>query len=228
LVVAGAKAAIADAKKQNEENTEKNKKSNMADNAAQNKRKFEEQMNETRQIHQAVQNGEMSKKVGDQKIRKIFGLSTDEIAQRGIIYPLGGCCNYAPCCFPDGCCPDGCCPDGCCPNGCVGEQFKGCCMSIKGRPPWNAYAASTESQSALDTSTVFHSMLEAILGDANGASDEEKVDALKGLLEKTDEIAKDHQETMKESGNNDASETTHLLHEMANQNTDMKGGCVIL
>lgn len=110
LVVAGAKAAIADAKKQHKENTEKNKKINMADNAAQNKKKFEEQMNETRQIHQAVQNGEISKKVGDQKISKIFGLSTDEIAQRGIIYPLGGCCNYAPCCFPDGCCPDGCCP----------------------------------------------------------------------------------------------------------------------
>ena len=30
LVVAGAKAAVADAKKQNEENTEKNKKSNMS------------------------------------------------------------------------------------------------------------------------------------------------------------------------------------------------------
>lgn len=98
-------------------------------------------------------------------------------------------------------------------------------MSIKGRPPWNAYAASTASQSALDTSVTFNSMLEAILGDSNGASDEEKVDALKGLLEKTDQIAKDHQETMKESGNDiDASET----NETANQNTDMKGGCVIL
>lgn len=84
LIVAGAQAAVADAKKQHKENTEKNKKFNMADNAAQNKRKFEEQMNETRQIHQAVQNGEMSKEVGDQNIRKIFGLSTDEIAQRGI------------------------------------------------------------------------------------------------------------------------------------------------
>lgn len=115
--------------------------------------------------------------------------------------------------------------DGCCPNGCVGEQFKGCCMSIKGRPPWNAYAASTASQSALDTSATFNSMLEAIL--ESGASDEEKVDALKGLLEKTDQMAKDHQETMKESGN-DASETTHLLHEMANQNANMSGSCVIL
>ena len=52
------------------------------------------------------------------KVNKVLGLDENDIdPNAGFIYPLGGCCNNAPCCFPDGCCPDGCCPDGCCPNG---------------------------------------------------------------------------------------------------------------
>ena len=67
------------------------------------------------------------------------------------------------------------------------------------------------------------------MGDATTASDEDKIDALKGLLKSTDQIDKDHQEVMKASGNHaDASETTHLLHEIANQNGGVKGGCTIL
>lgn len=114
MVVAGAQGAIANAQKQHEENEKKNDKqhgnNNMADQSQQNKKKFDENMNEVKQLHQAVQDGSISKEVAEQKIKKIFGLSTDEMAQAGVVYPLGGCCNYAPCLFPDGCCPDGCCP----------------------------------------------------------------------------------------------------------------------
>lgn len=114
MVVAGAQGAVADAKKQHEENQKNNKNqqgnNNMANQSEQNRKKFDQNMNEAQQLQKAVQNGTISKDVANRKVEKIFGLSTDRIAERGVIYPLGGCCNYAPCCFPDGCCPDGCCP----------------------------------------------------------------------------------------------------------------------
>ena len=112
LIVAGAQGAVANAKKQHEENAKKNQhgNNNMANQSQQNKKKFTQNMNEVDAIHKAVQNGIISKEVADMKVRKIFGLSSDGMTDKAIIYPLGGCCNYAPCLFPDGCCPDGCCP----------------------------------------------------------------------------------------------------------------------
>lgn len=115
MIVAGVQGAVANAKKQHEENEKNNKNqqhgnNNMANQSEQNRKKFNQNMNEVQQLHKAVQDGAISKDVADRKVQKIFGLSTDRIAEKGVIYPLGGCCNYAPCLFPDGCCPDGCCP----------------------------------------------------------------------------------------------------------------------
>ena len=75
------------------------------------------------------------------KILDVSGMDVNAAAaepgeQKEIRYPLGGCCNYAPCCFPNSICPNSCCPNSCCPNGCIGTQSKGCCLSVKGMPPW--------------------------------------------------------------------------------------------
>eukprot|EP00985_Skeletonema_marinoi_P008603 scaffold3927_cov179-Skeletonema_marinoi.AAC.3 len=236
LVVAGVQGAVASAKKQHEENEKKKQhgNNNVGNQSEQNRKKFTQNMNEVKQIHKAVQSGAISKEVGDRKVQKIFGLGTDRVEQGAANYPLGGCCNYAPCLFPDGCCPDGCCPDGCCPNGCVGEQFKGCCMTIKGRMPWDAPAASSayQSSASIDSTSTFIAMVEAIVSDTDDATDEEKCDALKGLLDATDKIAKEQ-----EAGNDGidmATERTSLLGELSaaakddhDSSASMTGFCTI-
>jgi hypothetical protein len=164
----------------------------MGSSSATNSKKFKSQVKQIQTIHKLVEDGILSKKVADQKIKKILGVekSTPQYNKDGtaIVYPLGGCCNYAPCLFPDGCCPDGCCPDGCCPNGCIGEQFKGCCMSIKGKPPWMAYAAESVSSSFHyngkqynNTAATFTATVAGIVND-EALSDDEVLQALKGLL----------------------------------------------
>jgi hypothetical protein len=224
LIVSGAQAALESAKTQQEANAKKNDHQhvNMADQSQQNKKKFEQQMSEVKSIHKATKDGAISAKVADLKIRKLFGLSTDSMSSKSAVeYPLGGCCNYAPCLFPDGCCPDGCCPDGCCPNGCIGEQFKGCCMSIKGNPPWNAPAAlsfSAGNVGRINSSVAFVAMVDAIV-NSKDASDEEICESLQGLL---DSISDKDDKDVKH-------EHFHPAHEAFNDDTEgMKSFCAIM
>merc|ERR1711957_933818 len=135
------------------------------------------------------------------------------------MYPLGGCCNYAPCLFPDGCCPDGCCPDGCCPNGCIGEQFKGCFMSIKGRPPWYAPAAVPEtsvfcSNKKKDTATIFTATVAGIVDD-EALSNDEVEQALKGVLYSLSEQKQQEEEERRIPGasQKSATKTSHIVNE---------------
>jgi hypothetical protein len=165
----------------------------MGSSSAANSKKFNSQVEQIKTINGLVTSGVLSKKLGEQKIQKILGLQSNNPGCNkdgtAIVYPLGGCCNYAPCLFPDGCCPDGCCPDGCCPNGCIGEQFKGCFMSIKGKPPWMAYAAESVSssfhyngQQYNNTAATFTATIAGIVND-EALSDDEVLQALKGLLD---------------------------------------------
>ena len=79
--------------------------------SATNNKKFKRQVQEIKTIRTLVQDGCLSEKLAEQKIQKILGVKSNnpECNKDGtaIVYPLGGCCNYAPCLFPDGCCPDG-------------------------------------------------------------------------------------------------------------------------
>lgn len=224
LIVSGAQAALESAKTQQEANAKKNDHHhlNMANQSQQNKKKFEQQMAEVKSIHKATKDGAISAKVADLKIRKLFGLSTDTMASKSADeYPLGGCCNYAPCLFPDGCCPDGCCPDGCCPNGCVGEQFKGCFMSIKGNPPWSAPPAlsfSIGNVGRINSSVAFVAVVDAIV-NSKDASDEEICESLQGLLDNiSDKDDKDGKH-----------EHFHSAHEEFNDDSEgMKASCAIM
>mmetsp|Transcript_56034 Transcript_56034/g.60641 ORF Transcript_56034/g.60641 Transcript_56034/m.60641 type:complete len:454 (+) Transcript_56034:166-1527(+) len=164
----------------------------MGSSSAQNSKEFKSQVDQVKTINGLVTSGVLSKKLGEQKIQKILGIKNGNPGFNedgtAIVYPLGGCCNYAPCLFPDGCCPDGCCPDGCCPNGCIGEQFKGCCMSIKGKPPWMAYTAESISssfhyngQKYNNTAATFTATVAGIVND-EALGDDQALQALKGLL----------------------------------------------
>jgi ferritin-like metal-binding protein YciE len=107
-------------------------------------------------------------------------------------------------------------------------------MSIKGRMPWDAPAASSAYQSSdsINNTSAFIAMVEAIVSDTSDATDEEKCDALKGLLDATDKIAKEQ-----EAGNDDidmATERTSLLGELSaaakddhGSSASMTGFCTI-
>jgi len=79
--------------------------------AATNTKKFNQQIEQVKAIKNLVQEGILSEEMAEQKIKKILGIKHQEPQYNkdgtAVIYPLGGCCNYAPCLFPDGCCPDG-------------------------------------------------------------------------------------------------------------------------
>lgn len=220
LIVSGAQAALKSAKTQQEANAKKNDHQhfNMANQSQQNRKKFEQQMAEVESIHKATKDGAISAKVAELTIRKLFGLSTDAMASKSADeYPLGGCCNYAPCLFPDGCCPDGCCPDSCCPNGCVGEQFKGCCMRIKGNPPWSAPPASSGNVGRINSSVAFVAMVDAIV-NSKDASDEEICASLQGLLDNiSDKDDKDGKH-----------EHFHSAHEEFNDDNEEMKACAIM
>ena len=88
--------------------------------------------------------------------------------------------------------------------------------------PWDAPAASSAYQSnaaSINSTSTFIAMVEAIVSDTNDATDEEKFDALKGLLDATDKIAKIAKD--QEAGDDVmASERTSLLGELS---ADAKG-----
>ena len=228
LMVSGAQAALASATTQQDANAKQNNEHqqhcNRANPSQQHKKKFQQQMAEVKSLHQATKDGALSATVADLKIRKLFGLSTETMtSQSAVEYPLGGCCNYAPCLFPDGCCPDGCCPDGCYPNGCIGEQFKGCCMSVKGHPPfWAAPPALSLSNGTvgrINSSVAFVAMVEAIV-NSKDASDEEICESLQGLLDNISD---------KDDDKDEKHEHFYPAHEEFNdENEGMRSFCAIM
>jgi len=233
LIVSGAQAAVESATTQQDANAkEKNEHQhfNMANQSQQNKKKFQQQMAEVKSLHQATKDGAISATVADLKIRKLFGLATDTLtSQSAVEYPLGGCCNYAPCLFPDGCCPDGCCPDGCYPNGCIGEQFKGCCMSVKGHPPWwaapPAMSLSSGNIGRINSSVAFVAMVDAIV-NSKDASDEEICESLKGLLDNISD--KDDDKDGKPEQDDGGPTVEAAVQRPDGNNDDDDAGCLLL
>ena len=87
----------------------------MGSSSAQNYKKFTSQVDQVKTINGLVTFGVLSKILDEQKIQKILGIKNGNPGcnkdRTATVYPLKGCCRYAPCLFPDGCCLDGCCPD---------------------------------------------------------------------------------------------------------------------
>lgn len=99
-------------------------------------------------------------------------------------------------------------------------------MSIKGRPPWYAPAASSAHQSdSINNNMTFIAAVEAIVSGADDASDEEKVEALAGILDK---MTKEHEATKYDAV---ATERTSLLGDLGADGEgdfgSMKGSCTI-
>ena len=103
-------------------------------------------------------------------------------------------------------------------------------MSIKGRPPWYAPAASSAYHypDSINNNTTFIAALEAIMSDANDATDEEKVEALAGILDK---MTEKHEATRYDAV---ANEGTGLLGhvgadagDFGSSSQTMKGSCTI-
>lgn len=83
--------------------------------SAQNYKKLTSHVDQVKTINGFVTSGALSRNLDKQKIQKILGIKNGNPGCNkdgtATVYPLEGCCNYAPCLFPDGCCPDECCPD---------------------------------------------------------------------------------------------------------------------
>jgi hypothetical protein len=76
----------------------------MGSSSAQTYKKFTSHVDQVKTINGFVTSGVLSKKLGVQNIQKIFGIKNGNPGCNkdgtATVYPLEGCCNYAPCLIP--------------------------------------------------------------------------------------------------------------------------------